>query len=173
MPLGSKRVSKEAEIFKELECLGLGRCFSAKLEQTSNNRPKMVVFGWILDVFEDSSILTEKQQPKHKNSNSLKFSASFDTLLDPRGAKASDEMIREANTPVCLGFTLMFSLYLRFIWASGGSNQKLVKQKKVTNKSCQVCFSDEKNHHHGLTTSVISGECGDLSLGSAQETGTF
>ena len=47
----------------------------------------MVIFGWILDVFEDSVILTEKQQPKPKNSSSLKISASFDTLLDPRGAK--------------------------------------------------------------------------------------
>ena len=43
-PLGSSRVSKEVEIFKELECLGLGRYFSAKLEQTSKKRPKMVVF---------------------------------------------------------------------------------------------------------------------------------
>ena len=40
----------------------------------------MVVFGWILDVFEDSAILTEKQQPKPKNSCSLKFFAFFDTL---------------------------------------------------------------------------------------------
>ena len=31
-------------------------------------------------------------------------------------------------------------------------NQKLVKQKKnVTNKSCRVCFRDEKNHHHSPT----------------------
>ena len=37
--------------------------------------------------FEDYSILAEKQRLKPKNSNSLKFFASFDTLLDPRGAK--------------------------------------------------------------------------------------
>ena len=100
-PLGSSRVSKEAKIFKELEFLGLDRCLSAKLEQAWKNHPKMAVFGWILDVFEDSSILTEKQRLKPKNSNSLKFFASFDTLLDPRGAKVRNEMIREANTPVC------------------------------------------------------------------------
>ena len=94
-------MSKEAEIFKELEFLGLGRCFSAKIEQTSKKRPKTVVLGWILDVFEDSSILTEKQQLKPKNSNSLKFFASFDTLFDPRDAKVRNEMIHEANVPVC------------------------------------------------------------------------
>ena len=36
--------------------------------------------------FEVYSILAEKQRLKPKNSNSLKFSASFDTHLDPRGA---------------------------------------------------------------------------------------
>ena len=54
----------------------------------------------ILDVFEDSSILTEKQQPKPKNLSALKFFSSFDTLLDPRGAEVRNEMIREANTPM-------------------------------------------------------------------------
>ena len=93
-------MSKEEEIFKELEFLGLGRCFSAKLEQTSKNLPKMVGFCWILDVFEDSAIQTKKQRPKTKNSSSLKFFASFDNLLDPRGAKVKNEMIREANSPV-------------------------------------------------------------------------
>ena len=58
--MGSSRMSKEAKNFKELKFLGLGRYFSAKIEQTSKNLPKMVVFGWILDVFQDSSILTEK-----------------------------------------------------------------------------------------------------------------
>ena len=36
--------------------------------------------------FEVYSILAEKQRLKPKNSNFLKFSASFDTHLDPRGA---------------------------------------------------------------------------------------
>ena len=36
--------------------------------------------------FEVCSILAEKQRPKPKNSGSLKIYASFDTLLDPRGA---------------------------------------------------------------------------------------
>ena len=95
-------MSKDAEIFKELEFLGLGCCFSAKIEQTSKNRPKMVVFCWILGVFENSAILTEKQQPKPKNSSSLKFFVSFDTLLDHTGAKVRNEMILKANTPVCM-----------------------------------------------------------------------
>ena len=102
--MGSSRVSKEAEIFKELEFLGLGRCFSANIEQTWKNHPKMAVFGWILDVFEDSSIITEKQRLKPKKFNSLNFLASFDTCLDPRGAKVRNEMIREANTPVWAGY---------------------------------------------------------------------
>ena len=63
----------------------------------------MVVLGCILNVFEDSSILTQTQRPKPKNSSSLKFFASFDTVLDPRG-----EMIREANAPVCGGTTGYF-----------------------------------------------------------------
>ena len=77
-------MSKEAEIFKELKFLGLGRCFSAKIEQTSKNRPKTEVFAWILDVFEDSSILTEKQRSKPKTSSYLKISAFFDNLFDSR-----------------------------------------------------------------------------------------
>ena len=49
---------------------------------------------------------------KPKNSNSLNFFASFDTLLDPRCAKVVEinftskialfEMILRANTPVCI-----------------------------------------------------------------------
>ncbi len=66
--------------------------------------PKSTVFGWILDVFEDSLILTEKQWSKPKNSDSLKFFASFDTLLHPRGTKVKDEMILEANSPVCVTY---------------------------------------------------------------------
>ena len=38
-------------------------------------------------IFEDFSILTEKQQPKPKNSSSLKFSASSDTQFAPNGAR--------------------------------------------------------------------------------------
>ena len=34
----------------------------------------------------------------------LEVFASFDTPLDPRGVKVKNEMIREANTPVCRGF---------------------------------------------------------------------
>ena len=62
--------------------------------------------------FEVYSIITEKQLLKPKNSSSLKFFSSFDTLLDPRGAKVVEititsktalfEMILRANTPVCI-----------------------------------------------------------------------
>ena len=86
-PLGSSRVSKEAKNFKEFEFLGLSRCFSVRIEEsskTSKIQPKTAILGWF---FEVCSILAEKQRPKPKNSSSLKISASFDTLLDPRGAK--------------------------------------------------------------------------------------
>ena len=86
-PLGSRRVSKEAKNFKELEFLGLGRCFSVRIEEsskTSKIQPKTTILGRF---FEVCSSLAEKQRPKPKNSSSLKISASFDTLLDPRGAK--------------------------------------------------------------------------------------
>ena len=79
-----------------------------------------------MDVFEDSSILTEKQRLKPKDSSSLKFFASFDTLLDPRDAKVRNEMIRVANTPVCPGALLGISTNFWFDAAdapghSGGS----------------------------------------------------
>ena len=57
-----------------------------KLRKTAQKLCFSYVFRSILDVFEDYSILTEKQRLKPKNSSSLKFSASFDTHLDPRGA---------------------------------------------------------------------------------------
>ncbi len=90
-PLGSSRVSKEAIYFKELEFLGLSCCFSVRIEEsskTSKIQPKTAIFGWF---FEVCSILAEKQRPKPKNSSSLKFFASFDTLLDPRGTKVVEK----------------------------------------------------------------------------------
>jgi len=99
---GVKQGVKRSEKLQGTVNLGLGRCFSAKIKQTLKNCPETAVFGWTLDVFEDSSILTEKQWLKPKNSSSLKFLASFDMLLDPRGTKVRDEMIREANFPVCV-----------------------------------------------------------------------
>ena len=90
-PLGSSRVSKEAKNVKELGFLGLGRCFSVRTEEsskTSKIQPKTVVFGRFFKV---CSILAEKQRPKPKNSSSLSFFASFDTLLDPRGAKVVEK----------------------------------------------------------------------------------
>ena len=81
------RVSKEAKNFKELEFLGLGRCFSVRIEESSKTtkiQPKTAVLGWF---FEVCSILAEKQRPKPRNLDSLKIYATFDTLLDPKGAK--------------------------------------------------------------------------------------
>ena len=45
------------------------------------------VFGWILDIFENFFILTEKQRTKPKNSIFLKNFASFDTLIVTESAK--------------------------------------------------------------------------------------
>ena len=90
VPLGSSRVSKEAKNFKKLEFLGLGCCFSVRTEEslkTSKIQPKTTVL-WRF--FKICSILAEKQQPKPKNSSSLKVSASFDSLLDPGGAKVKE-----------------------------------------------------------------------------------
>ena len=44
----------------------------------------MTQFGSILDIFEDFSILAEKQQLKPRKSNSLMNFASFDAQLDPQ-----------------------------------------------------------------------------------------
>ena len=84
---GANWVSKDAENFKELKFFGLVRCFSVKIAQSLKNHPKMaffIVFGSILDVFEDFLVLTEKQRTKPKNSSSLKFSTSSDTQFDPK-----------------------------------------------------------------------------------------
>ena len=89
-PLGSSRVSKETKNFKELEFLGLGRCFWVRIEESSKmskTQPKTAIFGRFFKV---CSILAENQRPKPRNSSSLKFFDSFDTLLDPRGAKVKD-----------------------------------------------------------------------------------
>ena len=47
----------------------------------------MTQFGWILDVFEDYSILAEKQQLKPRKLNSLMNFASLDPQLDPQVAR--------------------------------------------------------------------------------------
>ena len=47
----------------------------------------MTQFGSILDIFEDFSILAEKQQLKPRKSNSLMNFASLDTQLDPQLAR--------------------------------------------------------------------------------------
>ena len=55
----SSRVSKIVDTSEKFEFLGLSRCFSVEIEQTLKNRPKTGVFGWILDIFQNSSILAE------------------------------------------------------------------------------------------------------------------
>ena len=105
--LGSSRVSKEAETFKELEFLGLVRYFSVRIEESSKMskiQPKTAVLGWF---FEVCSILAEKQRPKAKNLSFLKFFASFDTLLDPRGAK-----VKEISQFICFVLKLDNSVAL-------------------------------------------------------------
>ena len=72
----------------------------------------MPLLGWFFEVY---SNMTEKQRLKPKNSSSLQLFASFDTLLDPRGAKVVEiritsktavfKMILRANTPVCSAVT--------------------------------------------------------------------
>ena len=47
----------------------------------------MTQFGSILDIFEDFSILAEKQRLKPRKSNSLMNFASLDTQLDPQLAR--------------------------------------------------------------------------------------
>ena len=84
--LGSRCVSKEAENFKELEYLGFSVCFSVRIEKSPKlikKNKKNTISGRLFKVY---SVLTVKQQLKPKNSRSLKFSASFDTHLDPKGA---------------------------------------------------------------------------------------
>ena len=65
------QVSKEAKNFKELESIGLMRCFSARIEKTSKNHKtheKTLIFWHFFNV---SSILGEKQCTKRKNSTSV------------------------------------------------------------------------------------------------------
>ena len=69
------------------------------------------VLGWILDIFEDFSILTEKQRMKPKNLTSWKNFASFDTLIVTESAKVVEieiiskivslAMILKSNNPMC------------------------------------------------------------------------
>ena len=58
-----------------------------KFRKTAQKWRFFHLFGSILDVFEDFSVLTEKQRTKPKNLSSLKFSASFDTQFAPKGAR--------------------------------------------------------------------------------------
>ena len=117
-PLGSSRVSKEAKNFKEFKFLGLSRCFSVRIEEsskTSKIQPKTAILGRFFEVW---SIWAEKQPPKTKNSISLKISASFDTLLDPRGTKVVEIsqfihfVLKFDNSGALYNFFLFFKIRL-------------------------------------------------------------
>ena len=88
--LGSSGVSNEAKTYKELSLFDFSCCFPVIIERTLKNRPRNGIFWHILDVFEDYSILAEKQRLKPKKLCSLKIFASFDTPLDPRRAKVME-----------------------------------------------------------------------------------
>ena len=77
-------MSKEAKFIKKFDILGFSRCFSVRIEQTSKNHPKITQFGRILHVFEDYSILAEKQPLKSRKSNSLMNFTTLDCQLDPQ-----------------------------------------------------------------------------------------
>ena len=57
---GSSRASIEAKFYKVSNFLGFMRYFSARIEQSSKNHPKLALFGSDLNVFDDFSILAEK-----------------------------------------------------------------------------------------------------------------
>ena len=50
----------EAKFYKVSHFLGFVRYFSARIEQSSKNHPKLALFSSNLNVFEDYSILAEK-----------------------------------------------------------------------------------------------------------------
>ena len=109
-PLRANWVSKESENFKELNFFGLVHCFSVKIAQILKNCPKMSffhVFGSILDVFEDFSVLTEKQRTKPKNLSSLKFSASSDPQFDPKGARLVERNDSGGKYP-CVALSMVY-----------------------------------------------------------------
>ena len=72
----------------------------------------MAQFGWIFDVFEDYSILAEKQQLKPRKLISLMNFASLDTQLDP-------QVTRLVEIYHVLHFVLKFdnsSALYNFLW---------------------------------------------------------
>ena len=100
---GSSWVSIEAKFIKNFHFLGFRLCLSLRIEQTSKNHPKMTQFGWILDVFEDFSILAEKQRLKPRKSNSLMNFASLDAQLDPQLARLEEWNESGVKNPLCKG----------------------------------------------------------------------
>ena len=70
-----------------------------KLRKTTKKWRFSILFGPILDVFEDFSNLTEKQQLKPKNSCTLRFLASFGTQLDHRSERLVEWNNSEVKKP--------------------------------------------------------------------------
>ena len=64
--------------------------FSARIEQSSKKYPKMALFSSNLEIFEDCSILAEKQRLKPRKLNSLMNFASLDAQLDPKVARLAE-----------------------------------------------------------------------------------
>jgi len=63
-----------------------------KRPKLSQKHGKNAIFGWFFEIY---SILTEKQQTKPKNSNSLMLSASPDTEFAPSGARLVEQFLFE------------------------------------------------------------------------------
>ena len=111
--LESSWVPKEAENLKEHEFLALIRCFQLnlnKLRKTTKKWCFSILFGPILDVFEDFSNLTEKQRLKPKNSCSMRFVACFGTQLDSRIARLVEQNNSEVKKP-CVNLGSDFILF--------------------------------------------------------------
>ena len=80
------------------------RCFLVRIEKSSKVFKIQPKTCKKCHVFEDFSILTEKQRMKPQNLISHKNLASFDTLVDPKATKVRNEMLWRSFKPVCESF---------------------------------------------------------------------
>ena len=76
-------------------------CVSVKIEKSSKMSKMQSKLCKKYHIFEDFSILTEKQSMKPQDLTFHKNLASFDTLVDPEAAKVRNEMIWRVFKPVC------------------------------------------------------------------------
>ena len=77
------------------------RCFSARIEESQEMSNIWLKTCKKSHIFEDFSILSEKQHMKPLDLDYHKNLASFDTLVDPEAAKVRNEMSWRACNPVC------------------------------------------------------------------------